>query len=770
MIGFSLSLVSGQKGDPTPAPPADLAVNDLPRDKMVMDARIGRVGGGQARVALSGTATAGQVVQAYDRGADTWRDVATADGLGNWSGVLLSTNDDGPFQTANTRLKSSTGTTANTTNTFATGTVFMPFGQSEIDYLVNSYGGSSAPGLVTVADVEALQVIKIDNDEIASPSVVHSFITADTSLTKAIAVLSNTLAAYAPGRKFLYVDGHHEGTSRWELMDDSQNDVITGRRWSVLQQVVDWVRNNGSEIGQIVEMWFVADLGKQPFLDAWSPLYFGQTAAGTTFTLGTTHTAGGVNNVVDHCLFDMDVVAGQRGRGTFTRADTKLVQLPPLPVIPRTGDLQDSVTVVGGASAVEETSVKDIRQSYVDFHSDARTVEVAGDLLPNPFISKGYWNGTSWTNDTHPSHLIPEGTQLLAKHFARAVMIGSGDVTVTKPTFSVNATDATGAFVDLQLSGTGTLKTLRSIEAGTTPTGETYYTDVAGFEIAQGGSGYAIDGFTAVIQDAANRIVRITPDTAFVNDDKIRFGYGGGAGWYKTDSDGPNEWFKEFPLVDTNGAGLSYLFAEPWPQTPEVTLTGIAGAPATPIFTTGAAGPWFTDTANIPAATSGMTFRAKIKDGFVAANSDFFVDAASTTWRVEMLANKKIRLTAEDSTGAKMILNGYTTAILPVSGDFELGASIDLAAQWCKIFIDGVEVYTFALAAGTGVFVTNRKVSLLASAAGGASQVNGSFEYLKFWYSATVDGSEPAGAPDALIEGPAATANVHAWKQGADAS
>jgi len=340
---------------------------------------------------------------------------------------------------------------------------------------------------------------------------------------------------------------------------------------------------------------------------------------------------------------------------------------------------------------------------------------------------------------------------------------------VTKPVFSINATDSAGVFVDLQLAGTGTLKTLRSIEAGVTPTGETYYTDVAGFEIIQGGTA-KIDGFTAVIQDAANRIVRITPDVAFTNGDKIRFGYGGGAGWYKTDSDGPNEWFKEFPLVDTGGAGLSYLFAEPWPATPEVVVSGVVGVPATPVFTSSGAGPWFTDTANIPSATSGMTFRAKIKDGFVAANADFFVDAASTTWRVEMLANRKIRITAEDSTGAKMLLNGYTAAILPTSGDFEFGASIDLAAQWCKIFIDGAEVHNFTLAAGTGVFVTNRKVSLLASAAGGASQVNGSFEYLKFWYSATADGSPPAGAPDALIEGPAATANAHAWKQGADAS
>ncbi|WP_456386441.1 hypothetical protein [Profundibacter sp.] len=756
-------------GSPAPSDAA-ITVNDLPRDAMVMDARIGRVGGGQARVALSGTATIGEVVQAYDRGAGVWRDVATADGSGDWSGVLHSTNDDGDFQVAKTRLKAATSTIADTSNTFAPGTVFMPFGQSELNYMTSAFGGDNVPGTITVADVSALQTIMIDNDEIASPSVVHSFITSETSLTKTIAVMSNTLAAYAPGRKFLYVDGHHEGTGRVQLQDDSKNDVITGRRWSVLQHVIDWVRDNGSDIGQIVEMWYVSDLSKQPFIEAWAPFYFGQTPAGDTHPMGAPYTGGTmVDAQIDHCLFDMDATPSQRGRGAFARADTRLVQMPPLPNIPRIDNLETSVTLVGGDAADEQVKVKSLRQGYVDFHADSRTIEVAGDLMPFPMISKGYWDGSKWTNGTHPSHTIPEGSHLLAKHFARAVMIASGDVTFTPPVFTVSDTDADGLYVDLELAGTGTLKTLRSIDGGVTPVGETYYTDIAGFEIIQG-STTKIDGFAATVQDAANRIVRITPDTAFSNSDIIRFGYGGGAGWYKRDSDGPAQWFKEWPLVDTGSVGQPYLFAEPWPASPEFVLSGIAGAPVADTFATADAGPWFTDVVNIASGTSAMTMFAKIKHGYTPGSGDFLIDAASTTWRVETLSTGKIRVSVEDSTGTKMLQAAVTpSAVIPSSGDFEIGLAVDLVGQWCKIFIDGVEVHEFTLLAGTGVFTTIRKVSLLAGAAGGGSQIKAEFEYVKFWYSTTVDGSEPAGAPDFEVSD-AATANAHAWKLGADAT
>ena len=692
-----------------------LTVNDLPRDRMVIDARIGRAGGGQAKVALSGTATPGEVVQAYDRGTDTWADIATADGAGNWAGTLLATNDDGAFQQAQVRLKSSPAVTAATASTFAPGTVFLMFGQSELDYMLTAFGGSSMPGPITVADPDALQVVKIDNDEAASPQVQHFFVTDDAALTRAVAVFSNVLAAHAPGRKYLYVDGHHEGTARWELMDDSQNDPVTGRRWSVLQQVVDWVRANGSEIGMLAEMWFVADMAQQPFLDMWAPFYFGQKADGTSFTLGTAHPIN-AGWTVDHCLWDFDAPADQRGRGLFARSETLFAQFPPLPHIPDY-DLENAETQVGGAAASAEITHRDLRQSYADFHADTRTIALTDGkgLMPWTHPLMGRLNAGDWISDRHPNPTSSEGTKLMTEGFARNILIAEGALSLSRPAFSLLATDPAGAYADLQLSGSGTLTTRRAQAGETPPAGEAHYTGLAGFEIDQG-AGYLPSGFTAAIQDAANRIIRITPATAFADGHRIRFGGGGASGFMKPLVDGPNEISKDWPLLDPGWAGAPGLWAEPWPATPEFTLSGISGGGGGTITYVNQ----HTNTVNVllpDMATADMTTLTVAFSATSVYPVTYGYLLANGSCSVRTYNNGNIRCVFKDAAG-NVVFNKTWSAAADLTTRKHVLLVVDVAKGKARLWVDGVSQGDQPIAQAFNFGPAPR---LFATLAGGAS-------------------------------------------------
>ncbi len=710
----------------------NLTVNDLPRDKMVIDARIGQAGGGQAKVALSGTASPGEIVQAFDRGANTWQDIATSDGSGNWSGTLLATNDDGAWQAAQVRLKSDTTITAQTTNTFAPGTVFLMFGQSELDYMMSAFGGSSMPGPITVSDPDALQVLRIDNDEAANPQTVHHFITSDTSLTRAIAVLSNVLSAHTPGRKYLYVDGHHEGTGRYELMNDALNDPVTGRRWSVLQQVVDWVRNNGSEIGILHEMWFVADMATQPFLDQWAPFYFGQYVTGNTFTLGTAHTSG----TVDHCLWDFDAPADQRGRGLFSRADTRLVQAPPLPYIPN-ADILVSTDDAGSNTHA------DLRQGYVDFHADTRTQEIApAGLMPwtHPLMGRLDNTGTDWISDRHPNQGSTEGTKLMTEGFARNLLIAQGALTAPPATFSISAVDPSGAFVDVQLSGTGTLTTRRAQAGETPPTGEAHYTGLAGFEIRQGGA-WSASGFTAAIQDAANRIIRITPTTAFANNDAIRFGAGGASGFYKPLVDGQNEVSKDWPLLDPGWTAAPGIWAEPMPRSAEMVITGL------PVSGTVTYVNQNTNTVRALATDMATADLDKLTLAFSATSAypaTYGLPLANVSSSVRIYNNGNIRCVFKNTAGT-VVFNQTWTGAADLTTRKHVLLVVDVAKGVAKLWVDGVDLGTKPITQNFNLHTAPR---LFATSSGGASCGFTEISQVYVDPSAQVDIGGPAEAAD----------------------
>ena len=96
--------------------------------------------------------------------------------------------------------------------------------------------------------------------------------------------------------------------------------------------------------------------------------------------------------------------------------------------------------------------------------------------------------------------------------------------------------------------------------------------------------------------------------------------------------------------------------------------------------------------------------------------------------------------------------------------------AIDLAARTVNAWINGALRYSKALPANSGQLSTVRKVALLALT-NGATQFQGSAEYVRMWLNqTTTDGSEPAATPYVDVSAPAAVANAHPWKAGADAT
>ncbi len=751
-----------------------LVLTELPRDKMIIDAEI-IFGNNQARLTLSGTAEAGEVIQGYDNGADSWSDIATADGAGDWSGELLVTNVDGAaWRTAQVRYKNDPSQTATSTNTFSPGVVFAFLSQSELQQAIQSFQDQSAA--IAIQDDDILQMVVVDDDTAVTPSLTHyhvtqankdsqsGFVGATPKITNSVAALANVLSNNAPGRRFLFLDMMHSGTSRVDLGNDSDTD----RYWTHLQAMIDWVRNNGSDVGVVYEMWYAADRGQQ-FKERFAPLYFGQDWAGSTFTLGTTHSL--ISAVVDHCYFDLDTTADDFGRGVFRRDRTKFVQAS-TNFFASTSDLSNAETVASdSSSAYDLVNARRTREDLDLFHQDSRTQECFAPLSIDPIcVRQGEFSGT-WSDTSHPSDDDPDGLPLMYRHAAVAILHALGDISFTIPTWEMTTLDASGNYVEFQASGgAGTLTTLRLQRAEAAITGQPHYTEVMGFEIDQG-SGFVASGFTATVVDDTNRIVRITPDTPFVNNDAVRFGWGGSTGHRIYQTDFTNEVYKNVPIIDYSLPEYPGVPVAPYPRSDNYTVSGLSGGGGGAVtFTTSATGPYFLDP---------VAFGANTGKLFQSVKASITTPAAAVTlglingtyYRLEALPNGSLRINVKDS-GNVVLASNVTSAAgaLSYSGTAIITVSVDLVSQYARVYVNGTNVIDQALAANTGLFpTTSRVLSALATNAG-ANQTTATVEYIKYWKDATTDGTEPLTTEYKSIVGPAATANADSWKLGADAT
>lgn len=120
-----------------PAAGGSISVNAFARDELIFDLGTA-VGQLEAQVPLSGAAGPGEVVQAravslddFGQSTTVWADVATANGVGDWSGTMIVQSVSNSRFNAEVRLKTAPATTATGTRTFCVGHVAVDIAQSE---------------------------------------------------------------------------------------------------------------------------------------------------------------------------------------------------------------------------------------------------------------------------------------------------------------------------------------------------------------------------------------------------------------------------------------------------------------------------------------------------------------------------------------------------------------------------------------------------------------------------------------------------------------
>lgn len=557
----SLQIASFVYDDQVPDP-AIFSLIDIHEDRMVYD--IDRANGGSvAKVPVSGNAKAGTIIEGYDAGADTWKVIAEADINNAWAGVIESTNLDGaPWQVAKVRQADRPEDVLSGTKLFSPGTVFAMLSQSEFQQTINDFHNQqylSANTDIAVANDDALQLLRVVDDNSLAPEFIYHNIRNNDNHTAAMAALSNILNRNAPGHKFLMVDLMHSGTSRDSLMNDSD----TKRRWDHLEKTVNWVRDRGSEIGILATSWWAADISKGlEFNKLYSPFYIGENWDGTTFVIGNENSNG---IPVNHILWDITTTdPAEKGRGIFARSRTKLVEFGVNRFNSKEFDMLNAIDTVPGSSASKDwraMNVDRLESQLNEFFGDPRVLSFAEpriSLARYHAIGEFDSNTGTLVDTSHPDATSVDGFPLMLKHLAVAIMKPLGFVTYETPIFTNATWSPDGSYVDIYtnaLAGTYTTPRLKRGEVALNDTEKPYYTQVMGFEIKQGSDEYSPSNFEAEWVDTLTGVIRITPDTPFQNGDEVIFGRGS-ANLDFTSRYNPidelNHTWMNFPILDTN--------------------------------------------------------------------------------------------------------------------------------------------------------------------------------------------------------------------------
>jgi hypothetical protein len=263
--------------------------------------------------------------------------------------------------------------------------------------------------------------------------------------------------------------------------------------------------------------------------------------------------------------------------------------------------------------------------------------------------------------------------------------------------------------------------------------------------------------------------VRIFPNSgSFTYADAIQYGEGGATGMVAFPEDAIARTWKNLPIVNVGAAGLEGIPVAPLPAA--AALVNTLPAAAQP-FTTSATGPYFLDSANVPAATTAMTFAARFRLSALPPSGSYILFAqAGASFDVEIVNNGSVRVNIRDGAAVKVLSNALVSTGLAGGVWYDVVCSADQAAQVLRLRVNGTLVATLPFTtAGNGVFASNRAVSFLGRN-NGTLQYVGQVETLRVWFSATPTGVEPAAAPHKSLMGPAALVNADPWKLGASAT
>jgi hypothetical protein len=746
MFSFSLSLQRSELLASTPAAPTKIVtLNALSRDRALFDsgAAFGRA---EASVPFAGSGTAGEIVQARaisldDGGATTtpWTDVATIAAGGLWSGTIVAPRSSSWYR-PEVRLKATTGVTAQGVNRFGVGHVMAIWGQSEPDRILSSFYDNTTPP--AVSDPEAVQIIF---GAAASPS--NHFVTTAQPYTAAVAALASSLIATRPDEKFAVIFHTVSGTDVRALVNDGD----TSRSWLADKALHDYATADGQKVGFAAMSWFAApgSLGSY-YGQALFPLLSGKMLDGTPVSFPATIPSGVSSSFhADHWFGEL-----------YDYTNTKWVAYGPHR-FDIDADMQDATHLLGGATQFALTNKQDARASW----RAMLAAPAATMLLPLGLEPVAYVNGTNtgaggWTDVPHPAGDTPDGAQAFARLTGLAILQAAGMTSWAVPEFDNCYWEPAGTYVEVW-SSTGPVTTTR-LARSEAPLPATYphWTTVLGFQI---------NGQTARNTQIVAGRVRIFPNAGgnFASTDTIQYGEGGASGAVKFPQDALNAVWKNIPIVDVGAAGLTGIAVRPLPNPSVFANTLPAGVQ---IFSTAATGPYFTSPTPVPSGTPAITFQAKFKLAAMPASSQCLFSQSNIGLDLQVLNNGSVRCDVKDGAGVKT-LNGtmISAGILP-NVWYDIVLSVDHTSKFLWFKINGVLLATVPFTtAGNGEFQSTRALSFLARGSG-SIQFVGDVEYLKVWHEVTGTGDAPTSLTVNQVFGPAAAANLNAWKLGANAT
>jgi hypothetical protein len=741
----SLSITQGSGRGTPPVPLGTVSVAAFSRDRTLFDsgAAFGR---NTADIALTGTGSAGEVVQARalsvdDSGATStaWTDVATIDGAGHWSGTIAAPRSASWYR-PQVRLKATPVVSAQGTARFGVGHLIAIWGQSEPERILSTFQDlAPAPA---IADDEAVQVIFG-----AATTPQQHFVRQAAPYTSAVAALANTLIAARPGEKFAVIFQTVSGTDPRALVNDSD----PSRSWAADKALHDFATADGQHVGLAAMSWFAApgSLGAN-YGAAMFPLFSGKTTAGATVTFPATITYGsGLTYHADHWFGEL-----------YDYAHTRWVPYGPHR-FDIDADLVDATHYVGGAAQTNLANKQAARASW----RAMLQLPDATMFLPRGIEPLTYLNGVDdgaggWTDYAHPSGVTADGRQAFARLTAAAVLQSSGLVGWPAPVFDQCLWEPSGAWVEVW-STAGAVTTTRRAR-GETALAHTYphWTEVVGFQI---------NGQPAQTTQIVAGRVRVFPNSGiFTRADALTFGEGGATGTLKFPQDYTAELWKNLPIVDVGVAGLNGIPVSAMPAASVLANTLPVTAAS---FTTSATGPYFLDPLNVPAGITGITYAARFRLPALPSGTTYILFAqAAISFDVELMNNGALRLNVKDGAGVKTLTNYLLSAGLGAGVWYDLVCAADHVAHNVKVAINGVVVATIPFTTnGNGQFQSNRALSILGRN-NASLQFVGDLEYARIWLSVTGAGTMPATTPYKSVTGPAALANADAWKLGANAT
>ena len=740
MFSFSLSTHS-LRTPRTAAPTGAISLAAFSADRILYDSRAA-FGANSASVPLSGTGTAGRVVQARalsvdDGGATStaWADVATISGGGGWSGSITVPRSASWYR-PEVRLKSSPSITAQGANRFGVGHVLAIWGQSEHANITNSFYSAGAP--VAVADAEAVQVFYG-----AAGSPTRQFITNASPLTDACAAMAASLIAARPGEKFAVVLQAVAGTDPRALVNDSD----TSRLWANDKALHDLATADGRSVGIAAMSWFASPGNlASGYGEAMIQLFTKKTLAGASVTIPGTITYTGGSFPADHWFGEL-----------YDYAKTKWVAEGPHR-FEIDADMLDATHVTGGAL---QSNLKNKELCRLSWRSMLASPS-ASMFLPLGLEPITYANGRddgagSWTDLAHPS-ATADGSPAFARLTVLGMLQAAGLTSWALPVFDNCLWDPAGAYVEVwSSSGPVTTTRLARGEAAL-PATYPHWTQVMGFQIN------GVPAQNATIVGGRVRITRNGGGT-FIFSDVLTFGEGGATGQAKFPQDLQNATWKNLPVVAVAGTGLTGIPVRPMPSATVLANT----LPANPSFTTVAGQlTYFRDLVAWPTTGGKITLALDLS----------LQNAGVTVYPFEM-GNQHVslnittaglmRLGLTDSAGTAL-MSSVTIGTMAWGVRKDLIVAIDLVARNCWVTFDGVTT-AYALGTNTGNLASSsRRLRFLSREITTGGNCIGTIYKAEVWVDCASGGGRPATdtnlRANGRIIGPAAVANAHPWKNG----